>query len=323
MPTKNLHVLILGNMSAGKSTLVNALLGNALMPTANEATTAKVFCLHSNEAFSDKNITVESEDYSLSGVASREAIQALNQQHSCNFITCKCKFPVLQHYGKSVYVYDTPGPNTATQLEHATIVKKIVEASVFTHIVCLLDATKLRTEEESSLLKHFAHRALQQHADIPCIFVVNKVDEIDESRETPIAETIASTREFLAQEGFAFPTVLPMMAKAAQIFRCQLRNKALTQKERRQAVFFKQLLEDRKGVLFHAASLAESHKEAIGKIMTCYAKTPSVLTSPYYPFWGPLLEQIAAFLQTETQRLISETGIRTLEILLEREIIEQ
>ena len=317
----NLHVLMLGNVSAGKSTLVNALLGNSLLPTANEATTAKIFRLHSSENFSDQAVHFTSEEYNFSGRLKREDICVLNRAHSHNTIYLECHFPMIQHYGNSIYFYDTPGPNTAIHESHANIVKKTIGEHPFTHVLCLLDATKLKTEEESNLLINFMHQVLLVHKQISCIFLVNKVDEIDESREASIAEIVTSTCGYLRQQGFDSPIVLPLMAKPAQVFRTLMRGNTLTKKERREAIFYETLLEDRKGVLLHAACLPRQYKESIGKIIADYVKTPSWRTSPCSPYFGPIFEKFSGRLRSKAQRLVSETGIRTLEVLLELEIL--
>ena len=43
VPDTGLHILILGCMSSGKSTVLNALLGRGAFPAGNRATTAQIF----------------------------------------------------------------------------------------------------------------------------------------------------------------------------------------------------------------------------------------------------------------------------------------
>ncbi|MCL1889916.1 MAG: dynamin family protein, partial [Desulfovibrionaceae bacterium] len=91
MDTNAIHILLLGTMNAGKSTLINALLGSELMPAAHEATTKKIFCLQGSGRVSTGKLYTPTGDRILSDENCHKYAESSHDE----VITLMGNFPAL------------------------------------------------------------------------------------------------------------------------------------------------------------------------------------------------------------------------------------
>lgn len=318
MNNQDLHILVLGNVSAGKSTLLNALIGKTLLPSANQATTAKIFRLQSNENNKHRATILTHGETSNMPPPSAVDIANMNKTSPEQMISLICQLQSVQHHGKTIFIYDTPGPNTAIYSNHRTMVCDFIEQQHITHILCLLDATNPATDDEKTLIDDIVSPAIDR-TSANCVFLLNKTDELDEKRDGSIKNTISSTSDWLQACGIPSPIILPIMAKLALLLRMQIHGHSLTRNETRELKYAGELLTARKGLLLEAAQIADEHKELVRRKPIHLAQP--VLNrlysfSPMQPVIGGLFHLFAS----QMQQLVLETGIRTLELLIEQSI---
>jgi len=304
-----LHILLMGNMSAGKSTLVNALLGRGLLPSANAATTAKIFRLVSRGDIPAGKLYAAADGREVS----KEDIRKYNgdgRDQSVELVGC---FSSMAHFGRDICLYDTPGPNTALHKGHGAILREFIAGQSFSHILCVLDATVHQTDDEKSLLADYIAAAQSKNRGAKVVFLMNKVDALDEEREDPLPEVMASAGEWLKKHGFSEPILLPVMAKAAYILRAGANRADLSKDERRELPDITKRLNARQGELFAAAHMPAAARKEISQGLEPgfnYAR-PHIMLLLGIPF---------KVVSGTWARLVQETGLRTLELLLEYDL---
>jgi ribosome biogenesis GTPase A len=295
---KCLHILLLGNVSSGKSTVVNALLGIDKIPAANRATTLKIFIFHSYDYIQQGVIRRSFDITTKKNYLSGKEISELNNSCIHDIITLQCNFSSIRHFGGDIFLYDTPGPNTSLCRNHRDILLNIVQANFFSHIACVLDATQQKTNEEKELLEIYVTKAQLENNQAKCIFLLNKIDKLDfdESRDGGLKEYVAATREWLQENGFLSPIIIPISAKAALLVRSQILGYLLTKTEIIDANFFTSWLIALKGQVLESAHLPEHSKHEI--------------------------EKKSYISHLQLHKLMAETGIRTLEMLFEQDLVD-
>ncbi len=181
------HLVVLGEFNHGKTTFVNALLGNTLLPVGVTPTTAVIHHIEHGpeplaravtEAGEGKEVPVaEVGEYVVGGTAAREEVRYLEVMYPA---------PLLE---EGVVLVDTPGVNDLN-LQRAEITYGYIPRS--DAVVFLLDAGQILKESERQFI---AGKLLSGSRD-KLFFVINKIDLLsDEERE----EAMAYAKSHLAQ----------------------------------------------------------------------------------------------------------------------------
>ena len=227
VPDTGLHILVLGCMSSGKSTLLNALTGKGVFPSGNRATTAQVFRIVHDpwcERAECRNPS-ESEDWyplTLERLASYNGTMKQNVPADI-----RLRLPHLEKK-RTIVLYDTPGPNTSKYDEHREETYFALEKLPLTHIFLVLDMMQLHTRDEEALLQDMG-RVMKERGGIPLLVILNKSDVIDIEKE-PLDEMVREVKEKMLQhvpEGTQVD-VIPVMAKGAEVWRRMIDKDALT-----------------------------------------------------------------------------------------------
>lgn len=181
------HLVILGEFNHGKTTFVNALLGNSLLPIGVTPTTAVIHHIEHghepsaravNEAGEGKDVAVDQVgEYVVGGAAAREDVRYLEVTYPA---------PLLE---EGVVLVDTPGVNDLN-LQRAEITYGYIPRS--DAVVFLLDAGQILKESERQFI---AGKLLSGSRD-KLFFVINKIDLLNEEERE---EAIAYARSHLAK----------------------------------------------------------------------------------------------------------------------------
>lgn len=227
IPDTGLHILILGCMSSGKSTLLNALLGRGVFPAGNRATTAQVFRIV-HDPWCEENVCRNPSESDEWHPLSSELLASYNGRMKENVpADIRLRFPHLEKK-RTIVFYDTPGPNTSKYSEHRDETYFALEKLPLTHIFLVLDMVQLHTRDEEALLRDMG-RVMQERGGIPLLVILNKADVIDVEKE-PVAEILAEVKESVLQhvpEGTPVD-VIPVMAKGAEVWRRMIDRDPLT-----------------------------------------------------------------------------------------------
>lgn len=266
------NILVLATVSAGKSTLINTLFGRDLLPIANEPTTAKIFCVKNCTenvqpicraiSFSSKhNAQVDWQS------ATSSIMQEYNESQEVDCVEIQAKAFSESISKHNFFIYDTPGPNTYEFREHRSYTKLVLDNILFDQILCIIDATNTSTLDELDLLGNYISPYVLKNKNTEIIFLLNKVDRLDEEQEGTIQNLVEKTKLRLERIGFSDPQIMPIMAHYAFILRRLQAGTYLTKKERRDAESLQKRLPKYHNSLLKQASLNDNvKKELLSKL---------------------------------------------------------
>ncbi|WP_407364248.1 hypothetical protein HKW97_24245 (plasmid) [Pseudomonas luteola] len=224
------QVLVLATMSAGKSTLINALLGHTLLPTSNLACTARAFRI-SHRPGTDWRVRQQTEGQTHAWhPATAQTLTALNRDASTASVCLEGAFYTWRQRGLGLVLLDTPGPNNSRSSAHGAVTWALLGGGEFHNVIYILNATQLGIDDDAQLLRQLRQACTDHRLGKP-VFVLNKVDELDDEQGDSLAEVVDQAANYLRQAGFARPTVIPLSASLALAARKRTQGAPLSQKE--------------------------------------------------------------------------------------------
>lgn len=202
----SIKVLVTATMSAGKSTLLNALTGKKVNKTQNEACTAKIHSIF-NKPYED-GFSYEW-DGALNLNASLEDLMDDSADNQTEYISVGTFFRSRLPETRRVWLMDTPGVNSAENAEHKVISEKLIREIEPDLVICVLNGQAIGTDDERNHLIF-----LKEQCKCRILFVINKVDSYRKNEDS-IQQTLEDTRCELEKVGFQSPCVVPVSAYAA------------------------------------------------------------------------------------------------------------
>lgn len=298
------NVIVAATMSAGKTSLINALLGTDLLWSANEAATATITRIHHANR-DEKNIrgisfTWEGECHQIAEDVDNQLLYAWNASPEVKHVELS---GCLKAFSKSrilPVIYDTPGANNSQDSSHAQLLKEALEECDDGIIVYVLNATQPATRDDAHLLSD-----IKQHLDAKpgkqVIFVLNKVDELDEEKGETTALAVQAASRYLEQNGFSAPVIIPAMMQCALVARKMLSRLRATRSQTHH--LRNELLRFRlnKHALNDAALIPQPLRETLRKELT-HSAVPTASNDE--------------FCQSELRQFAAYSGVRTLELYL-------
>lgn len=203
-----IKVIITANMSAGKSTLLNALVGKKVNKTQNDACTAKIHKIV-NKPFED-NLCYEL-DYLLDLDADYHTLMDDNINNQTSEITVGTYFRTIKTSSKRIWLIDTPGVNSSQNIEHQQLTDRIICDTNGDLLIYLLNGENIGTDDDR---KHLLFVSEKYHGNI--LFVVNKLDRFRKNEDS-IEGTLKAVVEDLKIIGFENPYVVPVSSYAAYL----------------------------------------------------------------------------------------------------------
>lgn len=220
--SKPIKVLVTANMSAGKSTLLNALIGKKVNKTQNDACTAKIHNIV-NKPYEDgfcyelDNLLVLDADYNT-------LMEDSSDNHSSE-ITVGTFFRTVGRTSKRVWFIDTPGVNSSQDIQHRLLAEKTICNTESDLLIYLLNGENIGTEDDR---KHLLFILEHYHGNI--LFVVNKLDRF-RKKEDSIEETLNAVVSDLTDIGFEAPNVVPVSSYAAYLAKMNIFAESLNEDE--------------------------------------------------------------------------------------------
>lgn len=198
------RVLIVATMSAGKSTLVNALVGHKVSQVRATACTSIVHRIYNKPvaegavASLGRDGFLYTDDYSQLVSESVEAI-------GVNFSTQLSKARIC--------LLDTPGVNYYGDKSHGELTRKMIQENEYDVLVLVLNAQQLAIEDEWGLIDFVSKNCRRK-----VIGVLNQCD-VFKASEDSIEEALKCGRGMMSQAGIQHPVVIPVSAQAAFLSR--------------------------------------------------------------------------------------------------------
>lgn len=218
---------VIATMSSGKSTLINALLQQKLMPSKNEACTATITEILDTDEEKYSAVVFDTDGGRITSIdeLTYEIMDQLNANEKVGRIEAEGNIPFLDSDSTALCLVDTPGPNNAQNQQHKNTTYSAVNSDSNNLILYVLNATQLGTNDDDNLLKYVAEQIQKggKQARDRFLFVINKMDTFDPSSEK-IEDTVKRVREYLAKHGIEEPQIYPCSASVALNIRTVLRD---------------------------------------------------------------------------------------------------
>lgn len=213
MPKK---VLVVAKMSAGKSTLINAIVGHKIAKTRTTACTNRL-CQIFNKPMDDGLVYAKG--------SSKISMGEFNLVDSETFVGAACKWNST--ISKPVCLIDTPGINNTEYPEHKRITEEAIESNEYDMLIYVGDGRYLGTTDELDFLTYIRNKTQK-----PIVFVLNQLDCFN-PEEDSIEKACADYKTLLQSVGFKNNMVIPVSALAGWLFKQPLTTLSKYDKERR------------------------------------------------------------------------------------------
>jgi GTP-binding protein EngB required for normal cell division len=221
-------------MSAGKSTLINALIGRELLPVANQATTACPVRIEHQPGLKGfagarhgKNALLERRSR-----LKPETVDLWNRMSGTFGIALRGPFLMsTRSAARRLTLHDTPGPNNSQNAGHRQALRQILQRIPFHALCYVMDARYPATKDERATLE-LLREEIMEKPEHKIWFVLNQVDNLDRERGESLAESVNDAAKYLDKLGFSNPFILPTAAKAGLCAKKVLYGHALTDDEK-------------------------------------------------------------------------------------------
>jgi predicted GTPase len=235
------EISVIATVSSGKSTLINAILGQEILPARNEATTAKIAQIHDVDDAKGwivrglkKNENDEYIPATDEKSATLDEMEKLNSSDNIDKIEIKGNIPGINSREMRLLLSDTPGPNNSRTIDHAKHIDDLIKADYKPMIMYILNATQLEINDDKSLLEKIAvamEGSGKQGAD-RFLFVLNKADELDPDKNEFIEKKVADSKNYLERQfGIRGARIFPVSAQLAKVIRMSQAGRNLTESE--------------------------------------------------------------------------------------------
>ena len=229
------EIAVVATMSAGKSTLINAMLGTELLPARNEATTATLARIHDvddADHFVGEAIDKDGECIKSYDPLTVAEMEKMNDD-SISEIEITGNIVGITSKNLKLVLTDTPGTNNSQNENHKAHTYNLIKESKYKPMVLyVLNATQLRTNDDNTLLSDISDAMKDggRQASERFIFVMNKADEFDPEKGESVEKSIDDVRVYLKKHGIDNPRIYPCSALLAKNVR-KYRQNTLTAKE--------------------------------------------------------------------------------------------
>lgn len=221
------EVNVVATMSAGKSTLINALLRQKLMPSKQDPCTAIITEIKDNDTTPFRGRVYNSEGHLIQSIPNVTfgVMDSLNSNPNVSKVQLQGDIPFVSANDISLVLVDTPGPNNSRDPAHKAATYRMLSESSKTVVLYILNSTQLGVNDDYKLLNYVADsmRVGGKQSRDRFIFVVNKLDEFKKSEDN-VKASIKKVRDYLHDNGIENPNIYPASALTALETRTILAN---------------------------------------------------------------------------------------------------
>lgn len=200
--------IVTATMSAGKSTLINAIIGKPLARTSQEVCTGNISYLYS-KPFEDGCIHLKNGAFTFD--ASHDDLTNISWEYKSNIASF---FRAMDETAYRLCIIDTPGVNSAINRQHGRISREALKNEQYEKVLYILNANKLGTDEEFAHLKWMSENIQKDKI----IFILNKLDDF-KAADDDIAISLDRVKNDLRLLGFDNPIICPMSAYFALLIK--------------------------------------------------------------------------------------------------------
>lgn len=215
--SSDFEVCVVATMSAGKSTLINSMLGAKLMPSKQEACTAIITRIKDTKGTATWQAEVYGKDGRLIEThkdLTYATMERLNNDENVSLIKTAGNIPFVSAEDISLVLIDTPGPNNARDPEHKKVQSEFLNKSSKALVLYIMEGT-FGSDDDNALLQRVADsmKVGGKQSKDRFIFVVNKMDD-RRKEDGDTSQTLERVRAYLRKHGIINPNLFPAAAFA-------------------------------------------------------------------------------------------------------------
>jgi len=205
------EINVLATMSAGKSTLINALLGKKLMPSKKGACTATITKIKDDdsETFSAVAFDAQTNELYHFKDLDYEKMEELNSNPEVAEVHIFGNIPFVDSKETSLVLIDTPGPDNARDNRHREITEKAIDKSSKMLVIFIMDYNNLHNESQDKFLERIAESMSSggKQSRERFLFVINKLDLLNYDDESIEKEVFPKAVKYLEEKGIENPNL--------------------------------------------------------------------------------------------------------------------
>ncbi|MBR2209343.1 MAG: dynamin family protein [Synergistaceae bacterium] len=201
-------ILFTASMSAGKSMLINTIVGKKITRTQSTAATGRIHYIY-NKPFEDGFTAKWEENGTLTMNASEEELMNENDNNSVrvwtyfrSFLSDKFRWCLI----------DTPGVNFSRNSEHSEITRQAIEKESWDYLIYIVNSEQMGTTDDRQHIEYIANHAPENKV----IFLLNKLDNY-RIKDDSISEAVSKMHDELEKIGFKNPAICPISAYTAML----------------------------------------------------------------------------------------------------------
>ncbi|MGL5126564.1 MAG: dynamin family protein [Fusobacteriaceae bacterium] len=251
-----IKIAVMAPMSSGKSTFINALLGNDILPAENIACTSKIFEIVNNKHLSKgeykARLVLNSQPISEWKKVERETLDNLQKtmddgENINTKIELTGNFSFLSNENYNIKLIDTPGPNNDNNSDHRQESFNFIKNEKDCIILYVLDSTSLTTKDSGEYISEIARflneNENEKELSDKIIFILNKFDcaSVSRGEDKRIYEDALM---FLKNKGIKNPNIFPISSFFIKSLRKGLKNideETMTEEEEEEYDEFKKI----------------------------------------------------------------------------------
>lgn len=271
-----LDISVMGTMSSGKSTLINALFGKELLPSENKDCTANIVNILDDDNM-DKYTVVCYGDGNKEIIPERELefddnrkcqlLEQYNDNKEIKRIDIRGNIPYISSKKIKLNLRDTPGANSNND-DHVKLTNEIINEDK-SMVIYVMNASTPEIKDDKQLLHSIALQIKRsgKEARDRFIFIFNKCDDLDEEKES-VKDAINRAKEYLRAPdiGIDDPVIIPASARLAFLLREKMDGKTcFTRKENETLSSISAVAEEEALHYEQFATLSPSVKEELDK----------------------------------------------------------
>lgn len=235
--SKNRNITFTATMSAGKSTLINAIVGREISYAKKAACTATVMSINTSPSKGDLMNILCNEKVQM--MQSEQEIRAFTKGLEKPCSICGCFLSPLTQ--RKITLIDTPGVNSSQNPEHKKVTCNELTGDNTDVLVYVIPVENYGSDGDFNHLTYIKKRV--QYRNI--LFVVNMMDSCD-LEDDSVDEIVANIKEHLESIGFDNPIICPMSAKAGMLIKQALYGTFLSENGRKACKTYIRTFQDEK-----------------------------------------------------------------------------
>jgi GTPase Era involved in 16S rRNA processing len=236
--SSNFEIAVIATMSSGKSTLINSMLSQELMPSMQKACTATIVSIKNvdgKETFSGSCYDIDGMQVEPEQEVTLTEMKRFNDNEKVVHIELEGDIPSISSRKMNLVLVDTPGPNNSRNASHRDRTYRVIKNETKPMVLYILNTTQLAINDDNNLLTAVAEQMKigDKQSKDRFIFAVNKIDELDPEVDGSTEDTLAMVKEYLEEKGIKDPNIFPVSAEMAKVIRMEQNGHYLTPKQRR------------------------------------------------------------------------------------------